>query len=154
MDLINKKAIVFGGTSGIGLATVKILEIAGAEVVAIGRSSEKKSQLPNGVKFVACDVRDEMSVKKLLEKLAPFDILISSATGGERAIGPFLEMDMDGFKGSFDKLWGYANVVWLLNFPFSAKKAKKVQYPQRPWACFRRPCFSRNHCNHCTVGTY
>jgi NAD(P)-dependent dehydrogenase (short-subunit alcohol dehydrogenase family) len=111
MDLINKKAIVFGGTSGIGLATVKMLEIADTEVVAIGRSSEKKSQLPNGVKFVACDVRDEMSVKKLLEKLAPFDILISSATGGERAIGPFLEMDMDGFKGSFDKLWGYANVV-------------------------------------------
>ena len=26
-------------------------------------------------------------------------------------IGPFLEMDMDGYKGSFDKLWGYANVV-------------------------------------------
>ena len=66
MDFINKKAIVFGGTSGIGLATVKMLEIAGTEVVAIGRSSEKKSQLPNGVKFVACDVRDEMSVKKLL----------------------------------------------------------------------------------------
>jgi len=111
MDFMNKKAIVFGGTSGIGLATVKILEIAGAEVVAIGRSSEKKSELPNGVKFIACDVRDEVGVKTLLEKLAPFDILISSATGGERAIGPFLEMDMDGFKGSFDKLWGYANVV-------------------------------------------
>ena len=110
MDFMNKKAIVFGGTSGIGLATVKILEIAGAEVVAIGRSSEKKSELPNGVKFIACDVRDEVCVKTLLEKLAPFDILISSATGGERAIGPFLEMDMDGFKGSFDKLWGYANV--------------------------------------------
>ena len=49
MDLINKKAIVFGGTSGIGLATVKMLQIAGTEVVAIGRSSEKKSQLPNGI---------------------------------------------------------------------------------------------------------
>ena len=111
MDFMNKKAIVFGGTSGIGLATVKMLKIVGTEVVAIGRSSEKKSELPNGVKFIACDVRDEVGVKTLLEKLAPFDILISSATGGERAIGPFLEMDMDGFKGSFDKLWGYANVV-------------------------------------------
>ncbi|MDB9728810.1 SDR family oxidoreductase [Amylibacter sp.] len=111
MDFMNKKAIVFGGTSGIGLASVKMLEKAGAEVVAIGRSYEKKSELPNGVKFVACDVRDEVGVKTLLEKLAPFDILISSATGGKRAIGPFLEMDMDGFKGSFDKLWGYANVV-------------------------------------------
>ncbi len=41
----------------------------------------------------------------------PFDILISSATGGGRAVGPFLEMDMAGFRSSFDKMWGYANVV-------------------------------------------
>ena len=53
MDFMNKKAIVFGGTSGIGLATVKMLKIVGTEVVAIGRSSEKKSELPNGVKFIA-----------------------------------------------------------------------------------------------------
>ena len=26
-------------------------------------------------------------------------------------MGPFLEMDMDGYKGSFAKLWGYAHVV-------------------------------------------
>ena len=26
-------------------------------------------------------------------------------------MGPFLEMDMDGYAASFDKLWGYANVV-------------------------------------------
>ncbi|MEM0942956.1 MAG: SDR family oxidoreductase, partial [Pseudomonadota bacterium] len=41
----------------------------------------------------------------------PYDILISAATGGDRAVGPFLTMDMDGFKASFDKMWGYANVV-------------------------------------------
>ena len=47
----------------------------------------------------------------MFAKLAPFDILISAATGGGRAVGPFMEMDMDGYKASFDKLWGYANVV-------------------------------------------
>lgn len=26
-------------------------------------------------------------------------------------MGPFLQMDMDGYQASFDKLWGYANVV-------------------------------------------
>jgi NAD(P)-dependent dehydrogenase (short-subunit alcohol dehydrogenase family) len=50
-------------------------------------------------------------MQKLLAGCAPYDILISAATGGSRAIGPFLEMDMDGYKASFDKLWGYANVV-------------------------------------------
>ena len=36
-----KKALVLGGTSGIGLATVRILAEGGAEVVAFGRSEEK-----------------------------------------------------------------------------------------------------------------
>ena len=49
----------------------------------------------------------------LFEKLAPFDILVSAATGGTRAIGPFMAMDLDGYQASFDKLWGYANVVRL-----------------------------------------
>ena len=39
------------------------------------------------------------------------DYLINAATGGERAVGPFMEMDMDGFQGSFAKLWGYTHSV-------------------------------------------
>ena len=52
-----------------------------------------------------------LGVKSTVLELAPFDILVSAATGGERAAGPFLSMDMEGYKRSFDKLWGYANVV-------------------------------------------
>merc|ERR1712217_347226 len=55
--------------------------------------------------------RDRAALQQLFSKHAPFDILISAATGGDRAIGPFLQMDMDGYQASFDKLWGYANVV-------------------------------------------
>ena len=111
MNISGKKAVVFGGTSGIGLATVTMLAQAGAQVVAIGRNPPKSGQLPEGVASAQCDVRDGAAIEKLLQNLAPFDILVSAATGGDRAIGPFLEMDMDGFKASFDKLWGYANVV-------------------------------------------
>ena len=111
MSISGKKAIVFGGTSGIGLATTKMLAEAGATVVAISRDPTKAGPLPAGVTVEACDVRDGDAMQALLKTLAPFDILVSAATGGGRAIGPFLEMDMDGFKGSFDKLWGYANVV-------------------------------------------
>ena len=111
MDVSGKKAVVFGGTSGIGLATVEKLVAGGATVVAIGRSESKASALPNGVSFETCDVRDGDAMAALLSKHAPFDILVSAATGGGRALGPFLEMDMDGYKASFDKLWGYANVV-------------------------------------------
>ena len=111
MDVSGKKAVVFGGTSGIGLATVEKLVAGGAKVIAVSRSENKASALPAGVAFEACDVRDGDAVSALLSSHAPYDILVSAATGGDRAIGPFLEMDMDGFKASFDKLWGYANVV-------------------------------------------
>ncbi len=111
MDVSGKKAVIFGGTSGIGLATTRALAAEGASVVAISRDPSKAGELAAGVTVEACDVRDAAAVEALLNRLAPFDILVSAATGGARAIGPFLEMDIDGYKASFDKLWGYAHVV-------------------------------------------
>ena len=112
MEIENKKALVFGGTSGIGLATCEQLVEKGADVVAISRDPSKANSVKhNRLSFESCDVRVEEDVKNIFEKHAPFDILVSAATGGSRAAGPFLEMDMLGFKSSFDKLWGYANIV-------------------------------------------
>ncbi len=112
MEIENKKALVFGGTSGIGLAACEQLIDKGAEVIAISRDPSKANSVKhNRLSFESCDVRIEDEVKKIFEKYAPFDILVSAATGGSRAAGPFLEMDMLGFKSSFDKLWGYANIV-------------------------------------------
>ena len=96
MDIAGKKAIVFGGTSGIGLATVKQLADLGAEVIAVSRNPEKAVDLPAGVNLKKCDVRDGDALSQLFQECAPFDILVSTATGGSRAFGPFLEMDMDG----------------------------------------------------------
>ena len=111
MDVSGKKAVVFGGTSGIGLATTRMLAAEGATVVAISRDPSKAVGLPSGVTLEACDVTDAAAVEALLNKLAPYDILVSAATGGARAVGPFLDMDMNRYKGSFAKLWGYAHVV-------------------------------------------
>mgnify|MGYP001489970409 FL=1 len=111
MKVNGKKALVFGGTSGIGLATAKELASLGAEVTAVSRNPEKAGDVPEGVTLRQCDVRDREAMPQLFRECAPFDILVSAATGGDRAIGPFLEMDMDGYQTSFDKLWGYANVV-------------------------------------------
>lgn len=103
---------MIGGTSGIGLAVSKRLSDAGAKVVAISRDPMKaEGLLPESVSLLACDSRNAEDVRSLFAEQAPFDILVNCATGGGRASGPFLEMDVDTFKGSFDKLWGYANSV-------------------------------------------
>jgi NAD(P)-dependent dehydrogenase (short-subunit alcohol dehydrogenase family) len=111
MDVKGRKVVVFGGTSGIGLAAARQLAERGAEVVAISRDPSKAGDPGQGISLEKCDVRDEAALAALFEKLAPFDVLISAATGGDRAIGPFLDMEMEGFRRSFEKLWGYANVV-------------------------------------------
>ena len=59
------------------------------------------------------DVLDRTALKAIFEHHTGFDFLVNAATGGARAIGPFLEMDMDEFQGSFAKLWGYLNTVRL-----------------------------------------
>lgn len=114
MQIKDKKALVFGGTSGIGLATARQLRDLGAKVLAISRDPNKvdtSSDDAKGLELVACDVRDREALAKVFAEQAPFDILICAAPGGSRALGPFLEMDMDAYQASFDKLWGYANVV-------------------------------------------
>ncbi|MBT3342825.1 MAG: SDR family oxidoreductase [Gemmatimonadetes bacterium] len=111
MNVQDKKALVFGGTSGIGLATAKELASRGAQVIAVSRNPDKAGDVPEGITLRRCDVRDREGLSQLFEECAPFDILVSAATGGDRAIGPFLDMNMDGYQASFDKLWGYANVV-------------------------------------------
>ncbi len=111
MDVAGKTAIIIGGTSGIGLAAAKQLAALGAKVIAVSRNPDKAGDVPAGITLKKCDVLDRESLSALFQACAPFEILVSAATGGARSIGPFLDMDMDGYRASFDKLWGYANVL-------------------------------------------
>jgi NAD(P)-dependent dehydrogenase (short-subunit alcohol dehydrogenase family) len=116
MELKDTKALVLGGTSGIGLATVKKLVAAGAQVTAGSRSAARIASARETVgaaEFREIDVLDRHALGALFAELAPLDLLINCATGGERATGPFLQMELDGFQGSFRKLWGYVNSVRL-----------------------------------------
>jgi NAD(P)-dependent dehydrogenase (short-subunit alcohol dehydrogenase family) len=115
MKFKGARAIVLGGTSGIGLAVSRQLAAAGAEVIAGSRSDSNLATLGGvtGVTTRRIDVLDRNGLEALFVELAPFDILVNAATGGERAVGPFLKMDLDGFQASFRKLWGYVNSVRL-----------------------------------------
>ena len=72
MEIENKKALVFGGTSGIGLAACEQLIDKGAEVIAISRDPSKANSVKhNRLAFESCDVRIEDEVKKIFEKYVP-----------------------------------------------------------------------------------
>jgi NAD(P)-dependent dehydrogenase (short-subunit alcohol dehydrogenase family) len=117
MEIAGKKALVLGGTSGIGLAAARQLKARGAQVTAVSRSAANleaaRAALGAAADIRQLDALDRDALRALFAALAPFDILVNAATGGERATGPFLQMDLDGFQGSFRKLWGYVNSVRL-----------------------------------------
>ena len=75
-----KVAIVSGGTSGIGLETVRALARAGVRVYALSRHAAP------GLNHIACDVADEASVRAavqaVLAKEGRVDLLVNCAGFG------------------------------------------------------------------------
>jgi NAD(P)-dependent dehydrogenase (short-subunit alcohol dehydrogenase family) len=72
MEIADSAAIVVGGASGLGEATVRALHSRGAHVTLADVNAEKGEQLAAelGLEFVACDVRDEAQVQAAVERAA------------------------------------------------------------------------------------
>jgi NAD(P)-dependent dehydrogenase (short-subunit alcohol dehydrogenase family) len=72
MRIEGSSAIVVGGASGLGAATVRRLHDAGAVVTVADVNAEHGQALASelGVEFVACDVREEAQVQAAIERAA------------------------------------------------------------------------------------
>lgn len=90
LDLSGKTAVVIGGTSGIGLAVVRGLAQAGANVVPTGRREEQVRAAAAevagfGRRSLAqtCDVTDNASLERLLQsargEFGSVEVLVNSA---------------------------------------------------------------------------
>jgi NAD(P)-dependent dehydrogenase (short-subunit alcohol dehydrogenase family) len=88
--LQSKIAVITGGCSGIGLATVELFRSEGARVVVAdvdSRSGEALERKFSGhVKFVRCDVREETDIRSAIaaavETFGRLDILFNNAGAG------------------------------------------------------------------------
>jgi NAD(P)-dependent dehydrogenase (short-subunit alcohol dehydrogenase family) len=90
MDVLNSVALVTGGASGLGLATVEALLAAGAKVVILdlpgSPGEEVAERLGDHVLFAPADVRDEAAVTAALDVAAGFGdlrVLVNCAGTGD-----------------------------------------------------------------------
>jgi len=96
IDLEGKRALVCGGTSGIGKATVASLKENGAEVVILSRSA-------TGENTISCDLEDldtlTILVNKEIEGNGNFEILINNSGGPPS--GPLIDATPADFEKAF-----------------------------------------------------
>lgn len=89
MNIKNKIAIVTGASSGIGLATARLLTQKGARVALVARSKEKleklSKELPGSI-VIQVDMTKKEQIKEMVKKAAGhfgrIDILINNAGQG------------------------------------------------------------------------
>ncbi len=110
--LSGKVAVITGGTSGIGEATVELFIAEGAKVVLTGRNAAKgediATKLGDGTRFVEGDVRNEADIKRAIDaakiEFGRLDCLFNNAGGG--TTGTVETVTQEEFRHAMDLLVG------------------------------------------------
>jgi NAD(P)-dependent dehydrogenase (short-subunit alcohol dehydrogenase family) len=107
MKLQDQRVLVTGATAGIGQETAKLFARRGASVIVTGRDTQRGAQTVAAIEaeggraeFIAADLNDIESVRRLAEQAGEVDILVNNAAA--LTPRPTLEQDVESFDMMFD----------------------------------------------------
>jgi len=108
-NLQNKRIVIIGGTSGIGLTTARMLAAEGAEVIISGRHQNKLQQAIKESSASplsqSVNAADRNQLDAFFKSIGNFDHLIVTVSGGKGA-GAFKDLNLDDLHDGFEeKFW-------------------------------------------------
>jgi len=140
MEISGKKAVVVGGASGFGRATVEALAKRGASVAILDRPQSKGKEVAEqvGGSFYEVDVTDfdgtEQTLAKVVEDLGGLHIAVTTAGGGigERTVKKDGPHSLESFRQSIDlNLIGTFNISRLSAWHMSKNEPVDVEAEER-----------------------
>jgi len=117
MLLKDKKVVVVGGSSGIGLSTAELAKREGADVIIASRNAEKLDAVAKTLNAIAipADVTSDESVAELFRRCGPVDHVV--VTAAQLRSGPFKTVAMDDVRATMEgKFWGSWRVARAAEF--------------------------------------
>ena len=103
----NKKAVIVGGSSGIGLAAAQLLKNQKALVTVTGRDAEKLKRVKQtyGFQTAAVDSTDRNTLDAFFKTTGNIDYLVITVSGG-KGMGNFADLSLDDLRTGFEsKFW-------------------------------------------------
>src|SRR5690348_4052764 len=117
MSLRSKRAVIVGGTSGIGFAVAETLLQEHAEVLVVSSKRENVEaavkRLSGGARGFAVDIRNEEEVEQFFSRLGAFDHLVYTAGDwGAMTGGPLADLDIEKAGAIFAiRFWGALRTI-------------------------------------------
>ncbi|WP_405988737.1 SDR family oxidoreductase [Streptomyces sp. NBC_00986] len=135
MEIKGKKAVVFGGASGMGRACAELFAARGAEIVVLDRPASAGAEVAAalGGRFQPVDVTDfeatESALAGAVESLGGLHVSITTAGGGtaKRTLGRNGPHDLDTFRRILD-----LNTVATFNISRLAAAHMSRNEPEEP----------------------
>ena len=101
----SQHAVIIGGSSGIGLATARLLLASGLKVTITGRSKARLDDACRSVPGTEAVVMDGAATDTLsatLSRIGPFDHLVL-ALGSSKGFGPFTSVSVSNVREGFEE---------------------------------------------------
>src|SRR5437016_6422614 len=146
----NKRVVIVGGSSGIGLAVAEEAASQGADVVIVSSNAERVQEAIRSIggkaRGQAVDVSDEKAVESLFTNLGAFDHLVFTA-GDSLQLHELADTDLKQARHAFELRYWSALAAVKYGSPHIRKEGSIVlttgiagQRPQKGWVIAASVC--------------